>query len=260
MSKSLVTEQTVEHKRYDVKPAGDTLPPENSEMASIGDRVKKARSDLQMTQLQLAQRAGGEVSQRTISNLETNRNRSSRQLVAIAKALNVNPIWLESGRGPKEIGAPDLPNQQRSSSEGLIPIDRLLRKIPVVGAAQLGDGVAFVELEYPVGSGDGFVPFPSVDQRAYAVRCKGDSMYPRIQHGEFAVIEPSVEPQPGDEVLVKAVDGRVMIKRLKYIKDGRLHLESVNDGQHPSIVIDALDIEALHYVAGLVKSRMWRPD
>src|SRR5690606_9028328 len=121
-------------------------------------------------------------------------------------------------------------------------------RIPVVGTAQLGDNGHFVEMEYPVGHGDGYIDLPTNDPSAYAVRCRGDSMAPRIQHGEFVIVEPGVEVQPGDEVLVKAKDGRVMVKKYLYRRDGRVHLVSVNDA-HPSINIEERDIEAMHYVS-----------
>jgi phage repressor protein C with HTH and peptisase S24 domain len=260
MSNPPSIDQKIEHKGLLVKHDGAIDNADNTEMASIGDRVRTTREERGWSQAELARRAGTGVSQRTISNLETNRNQSSRQLVSIARALGVNPIWLESGRGPKSPETQEPSGRLLGDPIELVPIGHLMRRIPVVGTAKLGDHGMFVELEYPTGTGDGIVPFPSLDPRAYAVRCKGDSMSPRIQHGEFAVIEPGTEPHPGDEVLVKAVDGRVMIKRLKYLRDGRVHLESVNDGEHPPIVLEAAEVEAIHYVAGMVKSRMWRPE
>lgn len=132
------------------------------------------------------------------------------------------------------------------------------RAVPVVGTAQLGDNGHYVELEYPVGNGDGAVLAITGDSNSYAVRCRGDSMQPRLQHGEFAVIEPNHEVLPGDEVLVKSADGRVMIKRLRYVRDGRAHLDSVNDAAHPPVIIALHDIAAMHYVAAIVKSTHYR--
>lgn len=133
------------------------------------------------------------------------------------------------------------------------------RSIPVVGSARLGDGGLYVELEHAVGHGDGSVWFPSDDPGAYCVRCKGDSMTPRIQHGEFAVVEPNHQVAPGDEVLVKVADERVMIKRLRYIRDGRVYLDSINSAAHEPIVLDIEDVGAIHYVAAVVKSVFYRP-
>ena len=129
--------------------------------------------------------------------------------------------------------------------------------IPVVGTAQLGDNGYFYDLSYPVGHGDGYLNWPSKDGNAYAVRCKGESMKPRIRHNEFAVIEPNHPYAPGDEVLVKDLEGRVMIKQLAFIRDGMVHLDSVNESyQRISIEQDA--VLSIHYVAGIAKSALWR--
>lgn len=129
-------------------------------------------------------------------------------------------------------------------------------RLPVVGTAQLGDDAHFYDLEYPSGHGDGSLRWPSDDVDAYVLRCRGESMKPRIRHGEYVVIEPNKEVQPGDEVMVKASNGRVMIKQLAYIRDGMVHLDSVNEA-HPRISILQSEISAIHYMAGIAKNSLW---
>lgn len=128
--------------------------------------------------------------------------------------------------------------------------------IPVVGTAQLGDDGHFCELQYPVGHGDGAIEWRTKDANAYALRCRGESMKPRIRHGEFVVIEPNRPVMAGDEVLVRAVDGRVMVKQLAFIRDGMVHLDSVNE-KYPRISIEETEIAAIHYMAGIAKSGLW---
>jgi len=137
--------------------------------------------------------------------------------------------------------------------------DDAFRKIPVKGMAQLGEDGHFVDVEYPVGYGDGYVFFPTKDPDAYALRCNGESMRPRVKHNEFVVVEPSTEIQNGDEVLVKSLDGRVMVKELAYVRDGIVHLSSVNE-RHGMLRIPQDQIERMHFVGGIVKRSAWRPD
>ncbi|MNN00111.1 LexA repressor [compost metagenome] len=125
--------------------------------------------------------------------------------------------------------------------------------------AQLGDNGHFSDIEYPVGHGDGFLVFPTTDPDAYGLRCNGDSMRPRVKHNEFVVVEPNHAVTNGDEVLVKSQDGRVMVKELAYVRDGVVHLSSVNE-RHGMVRIPQDQIERLQYVAGIVKSSAWRPD
>jgi len=130
------------------------------------------------------------------------------------------------------------------------------KNVPVVGSAQLGDNGHWDELEYPVGFGDGVVRFPTRDKNAYALRCVGDSMKPRIRNGEFVIVEPNTEPQPGDEVLVRTMDDRVMVKTLLYQRDGSLHLISINEA-HPPQSIPFESVDKMHYIAAIVKKSLW---
>lgn len=125
--------------------------------------------------------------------------------------------------------------------------------VPVVGTAQLGEDGYHLPLDYPVGHGDGFVRYPSHDANAYALRVKGDSMRPRIKPGEFVLIEPNTEPKPGEEVLVRTKDGRVMVKVLDFRRDGVLQLSSINEAHRP-ITIEEAEVDLLHFVAAIVKA------
>lgn len=128
----------------------------------------------------------------------------------------------------------------------------------MVGTASLGDDGFWAEIEYPVGHGDGYIEWPTQDPNAYAIRCRGDSMRPRLKHGEFVIIEPGTEPIAGDEVLVKARDGRVMVKELVAIRDGMVRLLSVNE-THGAISLALADIEVMHFVGGLARRSKWVP-
>lgn len=68
-------------------------------MDTIGSRLKRERIRLGWSQAQLAKRSG--VGASTIADLETNPNRATTKLSQLAKALGVNPLWLESGKGSK---------------------------------------------------------------------------------------------------------------------------------------------------------------
>ncbi|MBS7328981.1 MAG: S24 family peptidase [Oxalobacter sp.] len=128
--------------------------------------------------------------------------------------------------------------------------------VPIRGSAKLGESDNyFVDMQYPPGAGDGNIIFPTRDKDAYAVKCDGDSMLPRIKHGEYAIIEPNREVNPGDEVLVQDKDGQVMIKVFSRRVDGRVYFESIN-AAHLPFSIPAEKIESMQYVAGVAKSAL----
>lgn len=133
----------------------------------------------------------------------------------------------------------------------------LTGRVPVIGYAKLGDDGFFADFSR-ADSPEGYLPIPSKDPQAYALRCEGTSMMPRIQPGEFVIAEPSVEANPGDEVVVQATDGRVMVKRLLYWRDGDLYLGSINES-HPNIMIPAEKIQAVHPVLTIVPKKLWNP-
>ncbi len=70
----------------------------NSDM-SIGERVREARKEAGLTQKQLADKVG--VSQPALSELENGDSYGTTKLAAMASALNVSALWLETGRGPR---------------------------------------------------------------------------------------------------------------------------------------------------------------
>lgn len=181
--------------------------------------------------------------------------------VKLQEAYGYSPKWLINGHGePKLAGSVEPELDEPSLVFDVFPIPQnSFRKIPVRGMAQLGDNGHFVDVEYPVGHGDGYVFFPTKDPDAYALRCNGESMRPRVKHNEFVVIEPNAQIQNGDEVLVKSQDGRVMVKELAYVRDGIVHLSSVNE-RHGMVRIPQDQVERLHFVAGIVKRSAWHPD
>src|SRR4051812_19146082 len=65
-------------------------------MGVIGKIVAARRDELGLNQAQLA--AKSNVKQETISNLETGRNKTSRELAKIASALGLVPLALSNGK------------------------------------------------------------------------------------------------------------------------------------------------------------------
>ncbi|VEI69423.1 Peptidase S24-like [Serratia fonticola] len=99
----------------------------------------------------------------------------------------------------------------------------------------------------------GWLKIYSEDPNAYGLRVRGDSMWPRIQSGEFVLIEPGAKIHPGDEVFVRTSDGHNMIKVLNYTREGDYQFTSVNQDHRP-ITIEKHRVEKVEYVAGILKA------
>jgi transcriptional regulator with XRE-family HTH domain len=72
---------------------------------TIAQRTKIAREKIGLKQEELAKKAG--VSQGTIANIEAGHRKRPRDILSIAKALGVDPAWLESGSVERIYGRAD---------------------------------------------------------------------------------------------------------------------------------------------------------
>jgi phage repressor protein C with HTH and peptisase S24 domain len=174
------------------------------------------------------------------------------QAAAIQTTYGINMVWLTKGKGDPGVAI------RYADDWNPIPISDMFG-VPVRGRAQLGDNGYWADLEYPDGHGDGYVDVPKKNKDMYALKCVGDSMRPRIKNGEYVVVDPHHAIAPGDEVLVRSKDGRVMVKEFLYKRAGRIHLISINES-HPPITLDEDKVDKLHYVASINKPSQWRPD
>ena len=67
-------------------------------MMTIGERIRLIRKQLNLTQEQLAQRLG--IGKAALSMIETGKaGFSTRNKNILVQDLNVNPEWIESGKG-----------------------------------------------------------------------------------------------------------------------------------------------------------------
>lgn len=228
---------------------------DDRKLLTLADRLRDARRAKGMTQPQLAQASG--VAQNTISDLETGKSQGSTSLAEIADALGVNATWLSTGKGAR-LSKQALSLVQRPSpyGSGGVTFARNVppgSHIPVLGVVKFPDAEEFADMQSSAGNVVCYIDLPTADPAAYAVQCQGDAMSPRIKHNEYIVAEPSVEVSPGDEVLVRSKEGRMMVKQFLFAREGRLHFVSVNDPSHV-VVLDADTVESLHFVSAIAKS------
>lgn len=128
--------------------------------------------------------------------------------------------------------------------------DRLMR-VPVRGTAQLDKDGCWREPETPAQTGGGYIDMPSRDRNAYAVRMVGDSMHPRIEAGEYVLVEPSSPLIPNEEVLVVTKDGRNMIRKFLSRRNGLIFLQNVAG---TPLTLPEDDVVKIHYVAAIARS------
>lgn len=69
-------------------------------MRTLAERLAKKRTDLGLSQQELAKRA--KLSQSVIGMLESGARKNSAHIPAIANVLGVESLWLSSGVGPEK--------------------------------------------------------------------------------------------------------------------------------------------------------------
>lgn len=214
------------------------------------------------SQPKIAARTG--LAQSTVGRtIRGDSNASSHNLKLIAEAfgVDVDTLFLDEDAFARAL---NVPQAQKSANVlelmGAVPL-RATRNVPVVGTTQGGppDRI-WLETGHPVGHSDLFLEVATSDPHAYGLRVVGDSMAPRIMEGEWIVIEPSVECHPGDEVVVRTLEGEVMVKVFAAKHEDTIYLDSVNQS-FKRITKTLAELDFMHYVAGRfpprsVKKRM----
>lgn len=191
-------------------------------------------------------KAAGLTEGRVSQLLDPNQSFGERSARNIESELHLGERYFEGG-----FDATAIEGATSSEVGGRLQL-KAIKRIPVIGDVKGGHDGFLEELEHPVGFGDGYVEYPTADPNAYAVRVRGDSMHPRYRAGEFVIVEPNIEAQEGDDVVVVCANGRKMLKQLNWRRDGEIQLLSVNDGYAPK-TMSSSEVMSIQLVAGRVR-------
>lgn len=154
-------------------------------------------------------------------------------LLAVARALNVNPLWLDTGRGPMRPGGTASATGYSVREAG--PEDQVgttAEEIELVDArGSCGGGAIAWELsrrEPLIKEAAWFRRYNVRPGDVFALFADGDSMADFIVDGDIVIFDRrKVEPVSGKIFLVGHPDG-LKIKRLRRGIDGSWILESMN--------------------------------
>lgn len=205
-----------------------------ADLTTYAGRLRLAMNRAGKTNQSLLARQVGAKPQNIQYLLDPKNNAAgSKHTPELASFLNVNALWLSTGEGP--IDAAELAND--SSWKPAIPADALpidptkFKRIWVVGKGSGGlPERIWTDGDHPVGMTDEYGEVASTDPHAFLTRVFGPSMIPVFNPGNFALVEPSTEPELEDDVLVRLRTGETIIKRLLSRRDG-YRFGSYNDPQ-----------------------------
>ncbi len=158
---------------------------------SSGQRIKEAREDLRISQPELAKRA--RVTKSAVSQWENGSTKELKadHLLAVAKALNVSPDWLATGRGPKQ--------RTQDIDQGSEPKVSL---IPLLTWAQVRDWHETAGASHTSGIMERVAVIGAFGPRTFALHVCGDSMEPAFFEGDTIIVDPDREPKGRDYVVV----------------------------------------------------------
>lgn len=225
-------------------------------MPELADRRKRSlrraweyrkREDPNITQEWIAERVqeitGDTCTKQAVSGWIRTGYINGPNLLAFAKVLRCDAEKLNEGHFvttdhrqssnvPKR-GSYSLERAEPVPTHGYVPIFGDTERGPFMAAAE--EGV----VEY--------LAAPSVDAEAYALRVVGSGLYQRYKAGQILHITPSIEPTPGDEVVVQFLDGEFEVRALVYWRGDEIALDTVPEGG-PRAVHHADEIEYMHRV------------
>jgi len=212
----------------------------NTEVVARRRRKLKAWIDEKFkgVQASFVERTG--INQGELSGLLKEKSFGEKKARALERQAGMPQYWL------------DIDSNEPARPEGFMTISGS-RKVWVIGNGQGGlpDRV-WEDGGYPVGASDKFAEVATDDQHAFVVCVRGDSMIPRYQPGEYALVEPSTAPEIEDDVLVRLATGETMLKRLLSRRAG-VRLGSYNTAE--VMTYREEDITWIYYVSHPIPAR-----
>lgn len=197
-------------------------------LASFAERLTFLREERQLTQAQLAVKSG--LSQATIGNLETGRNKGTKKILELANALQITPEWLIHGgnlaqaKGAffrKDLGV--LPAEETGSQHLLglisraimapvvedepetqagIPIPPPARELPIISWENEALSTP-LEAHLQHQDKDWFLSPFEHSPKAFWMRVCFDQMEPHYLVGDLILVDPTVTPNNNDDVVVR---------------------------------------------------------
>lgn len=165
-------------------------------------------NELGMTQAELARLVG--TKQQTISYIvsDSNPGQTSRYATKIAESLGVNPVWLTSGQG--------MPH------DPMVPvhIQGVVVQSVVVPILLPADVPAHIRGKGTDSKRGMLMTDSTTTAQSFALEIEGESMSPRFRAGDRVVIDPSIQPLPGDYVAALLTGDVVCFRRYRQRHSG----------------------------------------
>jgi transcriptional regulator with XRE-family HTH domain len=170
--------------------------------------------------------------------LSGRRNPNLRQIQIISETLKVTPAWLLYGYGVAAI------HEGQADYTGAQPEELIL---PVTGTSRDGHRKA-----------DDVQPKLSMRLgRCYALAIIDADYSPRIYEGEFVLVNPDLEPAPGDEVVIKTKDTMGLYSVIN-MRGHKITIRSLHKRDERKVVHRS-DIQYMHCIVAVFRDKVCSP-
>lgn len=168
-------------------------------MSNLGQRIRCRREELGLTQKQVAAKAG--IKQQSYQAIESGLVKKPRFLYEISVVLKCDINWLLEGGTKNNIEPVDVINAKR---------------IPIISYLQAGLWTESCDMENSTGYECVYTDM-NISNKVFALKIKGISMQPVFLEGDLIIIDPDVEPVPGDFVAAINSDEEATFKKYRQI-------------------------------------------
>lgn len=169
-------------------------------MKEMNERLAELRATAKLTQNAVAKAVG--VSRAAVTQWENGLTKPKGEYIhALAKLYGCSTGYILHGEG-SDIG-------------NVIPAPIGLRQIPIISYVQAGCWTESCDCRAVDGSIETITTDLDLGSMAFALEVRGDSMAPEILEGDVVVIDPGVDPLPGDIVAAKNGSHEATLKQYR---------------------------------------------
>ncbi|MDA3978526.1 XRE family transcriptional regulator [Gallibacterium sp. AGMB14963] len=203
-------------------------------MQSLAERLEKELNRQGISMYALAKMIN--VSQPAIAKIVKGETRDPKNIVEIANALNVNPHWLKTGEGSREITTAISPITSLVSNnedeEHTYQIDRLdVQAAAAINGITNQDYPDIIQSIYFSKQGLIEIVGKKSTDNVYLITVPTDSMAPTINKGDLVFVDTKIDYYDTEGIYIFSLNGDLYIKRLmrlptnvyKAISDNKLY-------------------------------------
>lgn len=222
-------------------------PIQDSKLDSLAARLAFRREQCGLTQAQLAAKSG--LSQATIGNLETGRNKGTKRILELALALHITPEWLIHGGSlnaakgnalRRDLGVPTSEQRLEQAMQRLlgmqVPADNVSpgRAVPPSTSVKLpiidwfDQALATPHQAHLSHESRGVFSSPfKQSSSSFWMRVPTDVMSPEYQENDLILVDPELMARNSDDIVVRDANGTPEFGRLRQTFDGS-YIEILN--------------------------------